>query len=279
MSRSSASKPVRGSVRLDVRPDSVALSTKPMFGGVPKPVRAVPVVRDSAGSEAAPWRAGVETVGALLTQATRGGSSVEMVISSEFVRYLLVPWSESLVRDSERLAFSRLAFREVYGPITDAWEICIADQRANEPALACAIDRDLLAALQSAAKGAGATLSAVTPALADCVNRHRRVLKGDAFCLANVEERRMTFLFVHAGVMRAVRSRRIDGAADEQLASLLKQEASASGMQEGGTLYICASRPADFAGLPVPGWKVALLADPVRAHKPPIEPALASLES
>jgi hypothetical protein len=266
-------------VRLDVRPDSVALAAKSLFGGALKPVRAVPVVRDSTGSEAAPWRAGVEAAAALLSQTTRGGSSVEAVISSEFVRYLLVPWSESLVRDSERLAFSRLAFREVYGAVTDAWEICIDDQRANEPALACAIDRDLLAALQSAAKTAGATLNAVTPALADCVNRHRRVLKGSAFCLANAEERRMTFLFVQGGVMRAVRSRRIDGAADEQLAALLKQEASASGMQEGGTLYICASRPADFAGLAVPGWKVALLADPVRAHKPPIEPALAPLES
>jgi len=76
-----------------------------------------------------------------------------------------------------------------------------------------------------------------------------------------------------------VRSRRVDGALDELLPTLLKQEASAAGVQEGGILYLCAPNVREFAGTPVPGWKLVLLADAAPPPAPMVEPALVSMES
>jgi hypothetical protein len=278
VSRSSPSALPRGRLRVDLRPGSVTLARKPAFVGTRlQPLYGVEVDHDElAEHQSEPWRASVDVLAGILGRGRKRSSGLEVVVSSHFVRYVLVPWSESLVRDTERLAFARLAFRDVYGSLADQWEICLDDQPAGQPALACAIDRGLLAAIRGAT---GARLEAVTPALADCVNRHRRALKGRELCLANVEPGRVTFAFHGRAGWRAVRSRRMEGPLAELLPTLLKQEASACGVQEGGALYLCAPRGQDRASLQVPGWKVMLLAEIDAPPAPMMEPALVSMES
>ena len=279
MSRSSLSARVRGKLRADLRPAGVTLARKSSFSERLLPLRAVPVVHEETGEQSVPWRTSAEALASMLNSATKGSSSVEVVVSSHFIRYAMVPWSDNLVRDAERLAFARLAFREVYGALVDSWEICLDEQPAGQPAVASAIDRDLLSAIRAAVSNAGAGLDGVVPALADCINRHRRAFKGREFCLASVEAGRLTFAFRGRAGWRAVRSRRVDGALDELLPTLLKQEASAAGVQEGGILYLCAPNVREFAGTPVPGWKLVLLADAAPPPAPMVEPALVSMES
>jgi hypothetical protein len=270
---------LRGKLRVDLRPGSVTLARKPAFIGTRlQPLYGVEVEQDEvAEHQSESWRASVDVLAGILGRGRKRSSGLEVVVSSHFVRYALVSWSENLVRDAERLAFARLAFRDVYGSLVDQWEICLDDQPAGQPALACAIDRALLAAIRVAV--AGARLEAVTPALADCVNRHRRALKGHKLCLANVEPGRVTFAFHDRAGWRAVRSRRMEGPLPESLPTLLKQEASACGVQEGGALYLCAPRGQDHASVQVPGWKVMLLAEVDAPPAPMMEPALVSMES
>jgi hypothetical protein len=271
----------RGKLRVDLRPGSVTLARRASFLGTRLlPLSGVPVDQEEPGVEQAdPWRPSVDALVNLLGPDRGRPAELEVVVSSHFVRYALVPWSEDLVRDVERVAFARIAFRDVYGPMVDRWEVCLDEQPAGQPVLACAIDRELLAALGSAAAGIGGRISGVVPALADCINRHRRVLKGREFCLANVEAGRVTFAFCGRSGWRAVRSRRMDGALSELLATLLKQEASAAGVQESGALYLCAPHIQDHANLLIPGWKVVLLAEAAPPPPPMLEPALASMES
>jgi len=280
VSRWSLSFLSRGRLRADLRPGSVTLARKQAFFGTRlQPLQSVGVDQDEAAEPSALWRAGVDALGGMLSRARQSGASVEVVISSHFVRYVLVPWSENLVRDADRLAFARLAFREVYGALIDGWEVCLDEQPAGQPAFASAIDRELLAAIQNAVAHMGASLEAVVPALADCINRHRRALRKRDFCLANVEAGRLTFAFRGSGGWRAVRSRRADGPLHELLPTLLKQEASASGVPEGGTLYLCAPQVREHANMLVPGWKVLLLDEAALPPAPMMEPALISMES
>jgi len=280
VSRWSLSFLSRGRLRAELRPGSVTLARRqPFVGGRLQPLQSVEVDQDEAGEPSALWRAGVDALGGMLSRSRQSGARVEVVISSHFVRYVLVPWSENLVRDADRLAFARLAFREVYGALVDGWEVCLDDQPAGQPAFASAIDRELLAAIQNAVVHAGASLEAVVPALADCINRHRRVLKKRDFCLASVEAGRLTFVFRGSAGWRAVRGRRADGPLPELLPTLLKQEASASGVPEGGTLYLCAPHVREHANMLVPGWKVVLLDEAASAVAPIMEPALISMES
>ena len=279
MSRSSLNSRARGKLRADMRPGGVTLASKSSFSARLLPLRALPVVQEETDEHSIPWRTTAEALANMLNGATKGSASVEVVVSSHFVRYAMVPWSDNLVRDAERLAFARLTFREVHGALVDGWEICLDEHPAGQPALASAIDRDLLSAIRSAVSNAGAGLDGVVPALADCVNRHRGALKSREFCLASVEAGRVTFAFRGRTGWRAVRSRRVDGALDELLPNLLKQEASAAGVQEGGILYLCAPNVRQYAGIPVPGWKLVLLADAAPPPVPMVEPALASMES
>ena len=280
MSRWSLSFLSRGRLRVDLRPGSVTLARKQsFFGSRLQPLQSVAVDQDEAAEPSALWRAGVDALGGMLSRARPSGARVEVVISSHFVRYVLVPWSESLVRDADRLAFARLACREVYGALVDGWEVCLDDPPAGQAAFASAIDRELLAAIQNAVAHVGANLEAVIPALADCINRHRRVLRKRDFCLANVEAGRLTFAFRGNAGWRAVRTRRADGPLPELLPTLLKQEASASGVPEGGRLYLCALRVRDHANILVPGWKVVLLDEAALPAPPMVEPTLISMES
>jgi hypothetical protein len=280
VSRSSPSPLPRGNLRADLRPGSVTLARKSSFIGTRlQPLYGVEVEQDDTTEQAEPWRASVEALANMLGAGRQRSSAIEVVVSNHFVRYALVPWSENLVRNAERLAFARLAFRDVYGALADRWEICLDDPAAGQAALACAMDPELLGAIRSAVTTIGARLDGVVPGLADCINRHRRALKRREFCLANVEAGRVTFAFRARAGWRAVRSRRMEGPLSELLPTLLKQEASASGVQEGGVLYLCAPHVQDHASLLVPGWKVVLLAEAAPPPAPMMEPALVSMES
>jgi len=190
-------------------------------------------------------------------------AGVDVWLSDHFVRYALVAWNAGLVGDAERLAFARLAFREIYGSLADTWDLCLAEQPAGEASLAGAIDRALLQALRDTVRGEGARLRSVSPSLSGRINRHRAALKGADFCLASVEPGRLTLAF-HADVgWLSVRSRRLDSSAAEELPAMLKQEAAAGAVAEGGTLYLAGEDTTAIASLRVSGWRVARLAEDV----------------
>jgi hypothetical protein len=207
------------------------------------------------------WRASVERLGTALREMRAQHAGVDVLLSDHFVRYALVTWNAGLVADAERLAFARLAFREIYGSLTDTWDLCLAEQPAGEASLAGAIDRGLLQALRDAVRGQGARLRSVSPSLSARINRHRIALKGADFCLASVEPGRLTLAFHNAEGWLSVRSRRLDGGVAEELPAMLKQEAAAGAVAEGGTLYLAGEDVTGIVTLRIPGWRLARLAE------------------
>jgi hypothetical protein len=225
-----------------------------------------------------PWRAGLDTLAATLKAEGGGLGGVAVVLSDHFTRYALLSWNESLITDSERMAFARHAFREVYGATADAWEVCLDEQPAGQRFFAAAIDRALLGGLRDIVSGLGGKLVALTPALSDCINRHRRALAEREFCLATVESGRVSFAFRGRGGWSAVRSRRMEGPLAEALPTLLKQEAVAASVADGGVLYLCAAGLADQPPFSVPGWRLIRLVEdkPARAQSGRARPTMLS---
>jgi hypothetical protein len=229
----------------------------------------------SGGHAVEPWRASLDTLAVVLREPQTSLGRVEVVLSDHFVRYALIPWSESLVADSERLAFARLAFRDVYGQVADGWDLCLDEQPAGKASFASAVDRALVAGLRDLVSLAGGKLEAVRPALAECLNRHRGAFKEPDFCIATAEPGRISVAFRSRAGWQAVRSRRIEGTLAETLPVLLKQEAVAGAAPDGGTLYLCAADIADAPPFTVPGWKLVRLAQADGAAPPAnLAPAL-----
>jgi hypothetical protein len=207
------------------------------------------------------WRPGLEALATGLHEQRIAARRVEVVLSDHFVRYALIPWSESLVGDSERLAFARLSLRQMYGHVADSWDVCVDEQPAGEASFACAVDRALMTGLRDVMSRAGARLEAVRPALADCLNRHLRGLKENVFCLATAEPGRISLAFRSRSGWQAVRSRRLDGPLPETLPTLLKQEAAAGSVPEGGVLYLCAAGINQVPPFMVQGWRLVRLGE------------------
>ena len=252
--------------RVDVllRPDEARIARRGS-------VRRFDVTRDDANG-GDPWMASVDRLsGALLEMGVRGGA-LHVVLSDHFLRYLLVPWSDKLVADNERLAFARLMLQEVYGAMAEGWELCMDDQPAGQPSFACAVDRGLVHALREGCKQRGVRLAALVPALAARVNRHRRALRAAAFCLASVEPGRVTLAFRSPAGWTAVRSRRSDAALAEELPAALKQESAAGGSTPAGTLYLVGEDIARLPPFAIPGWQVTRLSE--EAPPPSVSPTL-----
>ena len=250
-------------LRVELRPASVTLSRYALF---PRPrvtsTRSIEVAAAAGGGEhpPEPWRASLDTLASVLREQRGPVGRVEVVLSDHFVRYALIPWSESLVADSERLGFARLGFRNVYGLLSDGWDVCVDEQPAGQASFASAVDRPLIGGLKDVVSLAGGRLETVKPALADCLNRHSRVLKEREFCLAMSEPGRISLAFRSRAGWQAVRSRRIEGSVDEMLPTLLKQEGAAGSAPESGVLYLCAADIVDLPHFTVPGWKLVRLA-------------------
>ncbi len=265
-------------LRIELRPFEIVLSQQ--RAGFPRTRKAtserIAVTGNSDDSQNEPWRACLNATIAALRSKTRTGVQVDVVLSSHFVRYALVPWSENIVRDSERLAFARLILRNVYGASADAWEVCLDEQPAGQSSFACAIDRALLTGLAGAIAAAGARLGEVTPVLADCINRHRRLLKDRQFCLAHAEPGRVTLAFRSDMGWQSVRARRVDGSLTDMLPSVLKQEATAGSALAGGVLYLCAPQLPDVATPNIAGWRIVMLAQDDDAFVVPPARELAS---
>ena len=265
MSRWLAELPVGETLHVELRPGEVNIARRPaLWWRAAPPARSIKVAADASPGpqlrgSVEPWRPSVETLALGLRGAGRRAGPVAVVLSDHFARYVLLPWSESLVTDAERLAFARHAFREVYGQASEGWEVCLDEQPAGRRSFAAAVDRELLSRLRDVVSQARGQLVSVTPALADCINRHRRVLTEPEFCLATVEPGRITFAFRTSTGWTAVRGRRMDGALPEVLPTLLKQEAIASSVADAGTIYLCAAGLEDVPPFGVPGWKLVRL--------------------
>jgi len=251
-------------LRVELRPGSVRLMRRIALSRSralsDRPIR-IEVAK--GGSEAAPepWRASLEAFGSGLRERRGALGRVEVVLSDHFVRYALIPWSESVVSDGDRLALARLSFRVVYGHLSDTWDLSVDQQRAGEASFACAVDRALIGELREMVSLAGGRLESVRPALADCLNSHRHAIRETEFCLATAEPGRITLAFRSRAGWQAVRSRRSEGPPAEALPVLLKQEAAAGPAPDGGVLYLCAADSIEMAPFAVRGWTLIRLAD------------------
>ena len=279
MSRWLGSALVGHRLRVELRPASVWLGRAGVIARRSEPSgRAIEVDTGTANRADAPelWRAAVDVFARALREARGRPGRVEIVLSDHFVRYLLIPWSEGLVGDNERLGFARLTFRDVYGHLADTWDLCLDEQPAGRAFFASAMDRSLVASLREVVARAGGTLAALSPALADRINRHRVALKAPEFCLAAAEPGRISLAFHSRAGWQAVRSRRIDGPLPDTLPTLLKQEAVVGPATGGGVLYLCADHLAEVPPFPVPGWRLVRLADSGFAARPASDLALAA---
>jgi hypothetical protein len=204
-----------------------------------------PLFRDRILIELSPTDAGVE---ALKARTFPRRCDVTVVLSSHYVRYALVPWSEALTSAAEEEAYVRHHFAKIHGERARSWALRASEAPNGAPRLASAVDKELIDALKAYFPPKGkARLVSVQPALMALFNRSRGAVPKAGAWLALAEPERACVALHMRGRWRAVQS-----AKGAWLALLERLRLSVEG--ESPELVLLHA-----AGVPVveaPGWKV-----------------------
>lgn len=208
-----------------------------------------------------------EAIERLLGERRYGRGSLTVVLSSHFVRFGLIPWSEQITSPDELERYARLHFEEIYGARADSWVLRLSPEAAGRPRLAVAIERGLLARMQAAVAASGLRLQSVQPYLMTAFNHFAKSLPQEDFVFLLAEPGRSSLLVFRDGGWTGVRSTAA-GDSDSALDALLARESLLQGLgaAEPLALYVHAPGRAncapEAAGLQLRTLDLALPLDP-----------------
>lgn len=186
-----------------------------------------------AGNDPAHWAEPLAALNALLNEPVWNGQNISVILSSHYVRYMLIPAGRSLT-EAERLALAKVLFHESFGELADNWDIRVSPPGVGLPTIASGVPQELLADLEKTCAKRG-RLTSVRPSLMPVFNRARRLMGKAAGYLAVIEAGRIVLVSVANGQWKSADSRAGDGAS---LPHLLQEESELHGRQPGGILWL-----------------------------------------
>ena len=199
--------------------------------------------------ELASWRRAVDALAQILP--AHRGETASLVLADQFVRYALLPWSDTLKTHEQWLGLARHRFCAIHGPLANEWEVRFAETAPAGPRLACAVDRGLVEELTEQFNASGVRLASVQPYLVAAFNRVRHMTGGSCWMVVE-EPGRLTLALFLKGVWVAIRSRRCDSSGDfawrRVLPEIIERESAFLGLEEPCTrVIVCAQGPFDAA--------------------------------
>ena len=124
-----------------------------------------------AVDKAAPWRGALSILPEILRTVQAGGMRVTAMLSNRLLRYAIVPNPDSTRSREELDVLTRHAFERAHGDAVAGWDIRLSDAASGHPALASAVDRELVVTLRDAVAASGARLTSIQPYLMAAFNR------------------------------------------------------------------------------------------------------------
>jgi hypothetical protein len=194
---------------------------------------------------------------------TRPARRIRLVVANEFVRYALVPWKPQRLNEAEREQLARALLQERYGERETRWHLALEPQRFEKPALAAAIDADLMGALQVLAGSSGCRLISMVPALVQEINRHRRLFgKVKGGWLVDASDGRLASIAFVGDSWAQVSNERhaaFAAALRELLVPLLRRDALRMPDLLGGTVFLAHGNGNQIPGVIDQVWPVVRL--------------------
>lgn len=201
-----------------VHPRQVVLQHFPWRGE--RSSRRIDVTPSATGQ--AEWQPALAAASELLDRSPRG-AALRIVLADSLVRYVLLPWNETLLGRRDRRAMALALLRSTLGERAAALEIAVDDPGFGQNGVAAGSERELLDALRRLAKGRHQRLGSIRPRLlAELASRRQQL--GDGW-FACVDDDWISMLGLAGGSPVRLRNHR---ATPDELAGLLAAEAAAS---------------------------------------------------
>lgn len=190
------------------------------------------VVECAAANDAAPWHPPLEALREWLSRLKSGAMGAHVVLSSHFVRYLLVPWNATVAGEREELALASARFVQVYGEIARSWAVRVSSGAPGTPLLAAAVDSAFLDAIAALLGKSSLRLRSLQPALMAACNMQFANVAANAW-VAIAEPGQLLLGLQRDGQWKSLRSRPIDGGR-VPLAEVIEQERLLLGVDAAG---------------------------------------------
>jgi hypothetical protein len=134
------------------------------------------------GGEISQWEPALDALDACLDDATWHGAAGRLIVANHWARYAIVPWSDALTDQSERIQHARYCLGKTYGDVVVQWTVSMTESAPGAPQVACAIPTALLDAIQELTDRRGLHMKSVQPQLVTAFNGWRGKLpKGPAW--------------------------------------------------------------------------------------------------
>ena len=173
----------------------------------------------------AAWDASLKALEKEMPRLLARRTDAKVILSNHFMRYTLMPWSETLNNAAEDEAYARHCFRQLYGADAEQWELRLSPERAGLPRLVSAVDARLLAALRGVFERNGVALASIQPRLMAAYNNSRRTLKNSSSWFALLERGCLCLALLQGGRWASVRTMRIGSDWRDALSRALEREA------------------------------------------------------
>lgn len=209
----------REQLLIGLAPDAVEYAFNVPRGRRPRTVNQGVAYAGAPGPE--PWRGAVTALAGVLPAMAARKPTCDVLLSSHFVRYQLLPWNDNINGLNEYASLARAQFIAVHGPVAEGWDIRLGRAQFGSPVLACAVDMALLNQIDGIMEAAGAQVSTIQPYFSAAFDRWRSACKSPAWWFVAIEPGRLSIGRVAEGVWQSVSSRLLGAnPVDETLAAL-----------------------------------------------------------
>ncbi|MDB5811739.1 MAG: hypothetical protein JWN94_3861 [Betaproteobacteria bacterium] len=170
------------------------------------------------------WQPAIDALAQKIAAGELAGAEVSLVLSSSFMHYALVPWSNALGSEEEELAFARHCFARVHGADAEHWELRLSAKRPDRSRLACAAAPQLIDALERVMAPLGTRYCSLQPYLMASFNRWRARFNGKPCWFVTVEPGLLCVALLGDGQWLSVRTVKVGAAWLAALPTVLKRE-------------------------------------------------------
>jgi hypothetical protein len=206
------------------------------------------------------WQPALEILETALKSQDWKKAEATLILSSHFVRFLVLPWNEARLSVEEQMALVQHRFDAVYGEASAGWEFRLNEGSFGAPSIACAIPQDLLNQLKTVFNASTLRLKFVQPYLMTAFNACRSELGNEASWFVLAERDNFCIGLLQSGHWSSIRVRRVISNWFEEAMLLLEREAMlAGGEKKLKKVYVFAPEMAVSAPIKRDSWLIQRL--------------------
>jgi len=159
--------------------------------------------------------------------------NIHLTLSHHFVRFADLPWQPKILSRPLRTIQAEHRFKQLFGAAHSGWRVSASESAYGSPALAAAVENELIAAIEKIATKYPVDIRSIEPWGVASINTFRKQLLADRnAALALAEPGKQIMLFFQGTELVGVATRRHPDASLINLGNTVTQEAVAIGLTD-----------------------------------------------